>query len=75
MELENSTRKEIEQATHSSQLKVEQKTVTAKDTATADVAFFTTGLATLGRAAGFVGSLSQKLNRDDSGAVSLTPPA
>jgi hypothetical protein len=43
--------------------------------ATPCVAFFTTGLATLGRAAGFAGSLPQKSNRDDSGAVSLTPPA
>jgi hypothetical protein len=43
--------------------------------ATAGVAFFTTGLAALGRAAGFAGLLPQKLNRDDSGAVSLTPPA
>ena len=43
--------------------------------ATAGVAFFTTGLAALERAAGFAGLLPQKLNRDDSGAVSLTPPA
>jgi hypothetical protein len=43
--------------------------------ATADVAFFTTGLAALWGAAGFDGSPPQKLNRDDSGAVSLTPPA
>ena len=43
--------------------------------ATTGVAFFTTGLAAFGRATGFAGSLPQKLNRDDSGAVSLTPPA
>jgi hypothetical protein len=43
--------------------------------ATAGVTFFTTGLAVLEGAAGFAGSLAQKLKRDDSGAVSLTPPA
>jgi hypothetical protein len=37
--------------------------------------FFTAGLAAFGRATGFAGSLPQKLNRDDSGAVALTPPA
>ena len=43
--------------------------------AIAGFAFFTTGPAALGGAAGFAGSLPQKLNRDDSGAVSLTPLA
>ena len=43
--------------------------------ATTGVAFLTTGLAAFGRATGFAGSLPQKLNRDDNGAVSLTPPA
>jgi hypothetical protein len=43
--------------------------------ATADFAFFTTGLAALRRAAGLAGSSPQKLNKDDSGMVSLTPPA
>ena len=42
--------------------------------ATAGAAFFTTGLAALGGAAGFAGSLPQKLNSVDIGAVSLTPP-
>ena len=42
--------------------------------ATTGVAFFTTGLAAFGRATGFAGSRPQKLNRDDNGAVSLTPP-
>jgi hypothetical protein len=40
--------------------------------ATAGVALFPARLAALGGASG---SLPQKLNRDDSGAVSLTPPA
>ena len=45
------------------------------DFATAGVAFFIAGFAAFAVSAGFAGSLPQKLNRDDSGAVSLTPPA
>ena len=43
--------------------------------ATAGIAFFTTDPATLGGAAGFAASLPQELNKDDSGAFSLTPLA
>jgi hypothetical protein len=43
--------------------------------ATAGAGFFTTGLAFGGGAAGFSDSLPpKKLNSDDIGAVSLTPP-